>query len=143
MSELKLSRLGIHIKVKDFEKSYKFYKAFGFEEEFAYGPEDFIKDFDFPKAPENYRGVTFNLGNAMLEIGEDHVAIKPEVFKESIKSSKVSAMVDVNSVDEVVKICNQNNFDIAKEPRTFPWGTREVVVRDPDGFILVFREKNY
>ncbi len=143
MGKLKLSRLGIHIKVKDFEKSYRFYKSFGFEEEFAYGPQDFIKKFNFPKAIEKYRGVTFNLGNAMLEIGEDHIAIKPEVFRELIKSSKVSAMIDVNSVEEVLEICEKNNFEIAKEITDFPWGTKEIVVKDPDGFILVFREKNY
>lgn len=138
-----VSRFGIHIKTKDFARSYDFYKKFGFKEEFAYGPKEFLESLpkEIPTAPENYCGVTFNLGGAMFELGENHIAIKPEVFKEAIKSSKVSAMLDVESVEEIIAICEENNFEIAKEPTNYSWGTREVVVRDPDGFILVFRAR--
>jgi len=75
-----------------------------------------------------------------VELGEDHIAIKKEVFKEEVKSSKVSAMLDVDSLKEIRKICEENNFEIAKSEVTYSWGTKELVVRDPDGFILVFRE---
>lgn len=51
-------------------------------------------------------------------------------------------MIDVVSVLEVRKICERFNYDIAKPEVDYPWRTRELVVRDPDGFILVFRESN-
>lgn len=136
------TKFGIHIKVKNFDKSLRFYLSFGFKPIFAYGPKSFVDGFAvIGTAPEKYRGITFAIGDALLEIGEDHIAIKPDVFKEEIKSSKVSAMIDVESVAEVRLICEKNNFEIAKNEVDYPWGTRELVVRDPDGFILVFREK--
>lgn len=139
---MNLTKFGIHIKVKNFDKSLHFYSSFGFKPIFAYGPKSFVGNFaEIGTAPEKYRGVTFAIGDALFEIGEDHIAIKPEVFKEEIKSSKVSAMIDVDSVAEVRSICEKNNFEIAKNEVDYPWGTRELVVRDPDGFILVFREK--
>lgn len=143
MNKQIIKSFGIHLKVADFDKSYKFYKDFGLKEIFAYGTEDFtakIAKQGIPTAPERYRGVSFDINHAVLELGENHIAIKPEVFKERISSSKVSAMLDVDSVAEVEKICQKNSYEIAVAARDFPWGTRELVVRDPDGFILVFRE---
>ncbi len=139
---MKCKKFGIHIKVKNFDKSYKFYKYLGFKEIFAYGPKKFTEK--LPKsinpAPEKYRGVTFEIGNALLEIGEDHIAVKKEVFRETVKSSKVSAMIDVDSIDKLIAQCKKCEIEIAVPPKTFPWGTREVVIKDPDGFVLVFRE---
>jgi catechol 2,3-dioxygenase-like lactoylglutathione lyase family enzyme len=135
---------GIHLKVRDFEASLNFYTKFGFIPTFAYGPKDFCTQFTgISTAAEKYRGITFAIGNALLELGEDHIAIKPEVFQERITSSKVSAMVDVSSLLEVRKICELNDFEITKPETSYPWGMRELVIRDPDGFILVFREHTH
>jgi len=137
-----IKKFGIHIKVSDFNRSYQFYKNLGFEEEFAYGPQDFTEKFKgkIPTANEKYKGVTFNLNGSLFEIGEKHIAVKPKVFKEQIKSSKVSAMLHVDSLDEVLKQCKKHKIIIAVPPRKFPWGTKELVVKDPDGFVLVFIE---
>lgn len=144
MNQAKYKKFGVHIKVTNIKKSYKFYKALGFKEVFAYGPKEFIKQFkNIPSAPENYRGVTFEVGTSLLEIGDGHLAVKPETFTEKIKSSKISAMLQVESIDPILKICQGNNIKIAVEPREFPWGTKEVVLKDPDGFVLVFIEKYY
>ena len=91
-------------------------------------------------ALEKYRGVVFEIGDTILEIGEDHIAIKPEVFKKRISSSKISAMIDVDSLARMMDICKKNNIKISVSPKKFPWGTRELVIKDPDGFVLVFRE---
>lgn len=141
-----MNKFGIHIKVKDIIKSYTFYKAFGFKPVFAYGSSNWQnqikKDFvNTPTVNENYEGVTFELNNSLLEIANGHIAVKPEVFKEDITSSKVSAMIDTDSISNIVEICNRFGFEIAVQPKDYPWGSREVVVRDPDGFILVFRTK--
>lgn len=134
-------QFGIHIKVKDFDRSFEFYTKFGFKPGFAYGPKEFTKQFSCPVALEKYRGVSFGIGDAIFELGEDHIAVKREVFNQEITSSKVSAMVDVDSVAKIREICEKNDFEIAKAEVDYPWGTRELVVRDPDGFILVFRER--
>jgi uncharacterized glyoxalase superfamily protein PhnB len=138
---MKLNKLGVHIKVKDFERSLKFYLAFEFKPIFIYGSSELLNQFsDISQASEKYNGITFEVGNALLEIANGHVAIKSEVFQEVINSSKISLMIDVDSVAEVRKICEENDFEIAKAEVDYPWGTREIVVRDPDGVILVFRE---
>jgi catechol 2,3-dioxygenase-like lactoylglutathione lyase family enzyme len=134
------TKIGVHIKCQSIEKSLQFYLALGFNPVFAYGSDEFRAQFSFPTAPEKYQGVSFAIGDALFEIADGHVAVKPEVFGQSVSSSKVSAYFDIASVDQFVTTCRQNNINILVEPRIFPWGTREVVVKDPDGFILVFRE---
>ena len=139
-----INKFGVHIKVKDIEKSYHFYKQFNIKPVFTYGRSYWLEKVleDYPNlahADEKYEGITFEVGNSLLEIANGHIAVKPEIFKQDITSSKVSAMLDVNSIEEIVDICSKNSFEIAKEPTDYYWGTREVVVKDPDGFILVFR----
>lgn len=142
MEKVTYKQFGIHLKVKDVRKSLTFYKRLGFTEVFAYGSDKFLSQFaqKLPIAPEKYNGVTFSLGEAKLKIADGHLAVKPHVFKEAITSSKVSAMLYVDSVDKVVKLAQGNGIPIAVPIREFPWGTREVVIKDPDGFVLVFIE---
>lgn len=140
-----VTKFGIHLKVKDIYKSFDFYSSFKLKPVFAYGRKEWINMLsklypELPHAVEKYEGVTFEINNALFEIANGHVAVKNEVFKQDITSSKVSAMIDTESVDKIVEISKEKGFEIAKEPVKYPWGTREVVVKDPDGFILVFRE---
>lgn len=138
-----ISQFGIHLKVTDFKKSLFFYKKLGFKEFFAYGGKKFLESFgnSIPTAPEKYNGVVFKINNTLFEIADGHIAVKPEVFKQKIESSKISAMIQVGSLYEIIKICKKNRFKIAVQPRIFPWGTREMVIKDPDGFVLVFMGK--
>ena len=137
-----VSKFGIHIKVKNIRKSLRFYLAFGLKPKFAYGDEAFVRKLKgVPTAPEKYHGVIFNIGGGLFEIADGHTAVKQDVFQQTLQSSKVSSMLHVNSVEEVVKICRKNKFALVVEPKVFPWGTKEVVVKDPDGFILVFIER--
>lgn len=141
MHVVNYSKFGIHIKSKDIQKSLEFYSTLGFKPVFVYGPFEFLAKFPgVNNAPEAYRGVTFEVGDALFEVGEKHPAVKPEVFKEEIRNSKVSAMIDVNSIKNLIELCTESNTEIVKGPTVYPWGTTELVIRDPDGFILVFRE---
>ncbi|MBL8014853.1 MAG: VOC family protein [Candidatus Doudnabacteria bacterium] len=135
-------KLGTHLKVKDFFKSLDFYLKLGFKPVFAYGDEQYLAKYaqNIPHAAERYRGMTFEIGGGPFEIADGHVAVKPDVFKLRIESSKVSAMIDVDSIEKIINICERNGFEIAKGRVKYPWGTEELVVRDPDGFIIVFRE---
>lgn len=134
--------IGVHIKCKDFDKSYRFYKTLEFNEIFAYGPETFLKTLDskIPTAKENYRGITFGINGAMLEIADGHIAVNPEVFKESINSPKISLFFDIKSIKDLMNICKKAEITIYGKPVTYPWGKTEIVIKDPDGVVLVFRE---
>lgn len=139
-----ITKFGIHIKVSNLDRSYKFYKSLGFKEVFAYGPKDFLGTLDksISTAPEKYRGIVFELGDRPFEIADGHLAVKPGVFKEPITSSKVSVMLHVDSLSTILNACKEYNIEIAVPPRKFHWGTAELVIKDPDGFVLVFIEKN-
>lgn len=138
-----IKQCGIHLKVKDINRSLKFYEAFGLKPVLAYGNDKFLKNFpeELSTASEKYNGVTFDINGALLEIADGHLAVKSETFNEKLSSSKVSAMLHVEKVSEIKEICMANDFEIAADIREFHWGTKEIVVTDPDGFILVFIER--
>ena len=136
--ENNVKTLGIHLKVADFDKSKEFYDSLGLEPVFAYGPEEYLKSLPegLATAPEKYRGIEYKAGNADIEISEDHVGIaKKETFQEEIKSAKVSAMINV---DTLTPLFSNPLVDIKFPVRHYYWNTIEVAFRDPDGFVLVF-----
>lgn len=140
MKKIFPKKMGTHIKCQSIEKSMNFYTKLGFTPVFAYGLAEFITQFTCPTAPEKYCGVTFSIGNALFEIADGHVAVKQKVFQERVISSKISMMFDIDSVEELAIFARENNLEVAVPPRVFSWGTKEIVLRDPDGVILVFRE---
>lgn len=122
--------IGIHINAKDFQKSSEFYKNLGFKKVFEYGPGK--------KAKEDYNGMIFEHAGGKLEIADGHRAVKSDVFQESIKSSKMSLMISVDSIVEIIHRCKIHDIPLAVGPRHYYWGTLEVVVKDPDGVVVVF-----
>ena len=52
----------------------------------------------------------------------------------------LSFLVDTVSVDEMAANLEAGGVELAERPMTRPWNVREIVVRDPDGFSLVFFE---
>ncbi len=136
-----IQTIGTHIKAADFTKSKHFYETLGFTKVFEYGPDKtFQKDAkgNLVSAPERYHGMTFSHGGCKLEIANGHRAVKPYVFKEKVKSSKISLMIPVDSIAKVIDVCKKNRIPLAVGPRHYYWGTLEVVVKDPDGVVLVF-----
>ena len=72
----------------------------------------------------------------MFEIADGHIAVKDKgVFKEEIKSTKITAMVKVKSL---IPLFQNPNVKITFPVRHYYWGTIEAAFRDPDGFVLVF-----
>lgn len=127
-----IKTIGTHIKVKDYAKSKAFYEGFGFEKIFEYGPDCEVK--------EDYHGATFACGAAKLEIADGHRAVKPEVFQETVGSSKISLMIEVSSLEEIIERAKVMGLSPTTPVRHYYWGKLEVVYRDPDGVILVFTE---
>ncbi len=130
MTDIRYKQLGTHLKVKDFDRSVAFYDAFGFHKAREFGPGT--------DAPETYRGVIYEIGDAYLELAEGHKPVKPEVFEERIVSSKFSMLVNVGSLVPVVGACREHEIDVVVPPRRFHWGQIEMVLRDPDGLVLAF-----
>lgn len=130
--------IGIHIKVKDILKSRQFYEDLGFVPVFGYGDDAFRATLPegCASAPERYHGVTYNLSDtSQLEIADGHIAVRKDVFGESISSPKVSGMVKVASLVPIAdKLKSLTTFPVRK----YYWGTIEVAVKDPDGFVLIF-----
>lgn len=138
---MQIKGVGTHIKVSGFEKSKKFYESLGFKKVFEYGPDKtFEKDSvgNLISATEGYNGTTFQQGDCKLEIADGHRAVKPDVFKQPITSSKISAMVYIDSISELIETAKKARVELAVGPKHYYWGTIEVVIKDPDGFVLVF-----
>lgn len=125
-----LQGIGIHIKVKDFNKSLTFYKSLGFKRVFEYGPTAQVK--------EDYAGVVFLVGKTKLEIADGHRAVRKDVFKEKVLSSKVSLFVEVDKLSKIIKRCKNLKIKFSVGPRHYYWGTLEAVIKDPDGVVIVF-----
>lgn len=125
-----INGIGVHIKVSNFEKSQAFYEALGFQKVFEYGPNKKVK--------EKYNGVTYEHGDAKFEIADGHIAVHAATFQEKVQSSKISLMIPVDSIQAVINRCKIHKIPLAVSPRHYYWGTLEVVVKDPDGVVLVF-----
>lgn len=127
-----ITTIGTHIKARDYASSRAFYEGFGFPITFEYGPNKEIK--------EVYSGVTFAVGSAKLEIADGHRAVKPEVFLENVSSSKISLMVEVESLAEIIMRGKKMGLTPTTPVRHYYWGKLEIVYRDPDGVIVVFTQ---
>lgn len=138
MSDL-VTGLGVHLKVASVAESRNFYEEFlELSPVFAYGSEEFLATIPqgVPTAPERYQGVTYEVpGGAKIEIADGHIAVRDsDVFRDRIVSPKVSAMIQVTSL---VPLLQKGVFG-PKGPLTkYYWGTIEMVVRDPDGWVIV------
>lgn len=132
-----IKKIGTHIKVSNFTESRAFYLALGFQPIWESAPD---LEQTSTSGPEEGSLVIFATedGTALLEIGDSHPAINPEVFKERVPSSKVSLMVHVSSLEEIIDRAEQAKIAITRQPVNFEWGTTELVMRDPDGFVVVF-----
>jgi len=125
-----MNSLGIHIKVKDFNKSKAFYDALGLKSVFSYGPDQKVK--------EEYSGIVYDIHGTSLEIANGHRAVKSEVFSQSITSSKISLMIKVDNLPDIIARCSKNHIPIVVTPRHYYWETLEMVIKDPDGTVIVF-----
>ena len=68
---------------------------------------------------------------------ESKTVIKVNVKGET-KGVGVFTYVEVDNVDDHYEVCKQNGLEGMTEPKDWPWGRREFVVKDPDGYRTVF-----
>lgn len=138
--------LGIHLKVADIAKSRDFYEGvLGLAPARASGSDDFrstlpsslpsrVND-GLPGSPDQWNSVTYQPSeSAQLEIGDGHPAVALQVFLEAVESPKISAMLHAESLLPLVR---EGGVRPSYPLCVYPWGTVELTLRDPDGFVIV------
>lgn len=146
-TKLEYEGAGIHIKVADIKKSRAFYEAvLDLTPVFGYGDQAFRRTLPqgipsivgdgLPGAPEKYNGVTYEpTPHSPIEIAEGHIAVSDRaVFTEPVKGPKISAMLRVKSL---MPIISGKGIRPKFPVRHYYWGTIEIALKDPDGFVLI------
>lgn len=119
---------GVICLVKNLQKSIEFYKALGFE---------------FKKSVPDVSATAY-LNWFWIELLLENRTVTSE-FKDDLKVTKRGAgqyvHISVENIDEYHKYLLANGIKPSSEPKDYPWGSREFVIQDPDGYKLVFFEK--
>ncbi|SRR5260221_4571926 len=113
--------------VKDLEKTAKFYESLGFEK--RKDGENTVTLYS------NWFSITF------VGINAEN---KPEFQKDAKAENKGAGIfiyLSVDNVDEAYKDLVAMGIKPSTEPKDWPWGNREFVLKDPDGYKLVIFKK--
>ena len=89
-----------------------------------------------------------------VNVSDNSIRIKPGDFTLAFADEKKIAIqnesgltpkglgiytyVEVDDVDKHFELVKKNGIEPRTEPKTWPWGKREFVVKDPDGYKIVF-----
>lgn len=119
----------IGLYVKDVEASLSFYRTLGFE----------IEDNDGGVATVKC-GSTRILLIAQETSKEQHESFQEDAFGEP-KGTGVYIYTEVGDIDDYYDQLKQSGIKPSTEPKDWPWGQREFVLRDPDTYKLVFYQK--
>jgi catechol 2,3-dioxygenase-like lactoylglutathione lyase family enzyme len=114
---------GLVCYVKDLDKTTAFYESLGFQ----------------LKKREANR-VTVNINWFWIDFvaidQEDKPNFQKEVTSEN-KGAGIYTYISVDDVDEFYEGVVALGYKPSSEPKDWPWGNREFVLRDPDGYKLV------
>lgn len=129
-----IKSMGTVVKTKDLARSRAFYVALGFQVTFEIGPDKEIK------SGTDRVAIFGSETGGKFELTDAHPAIKPAVFQESIPSSKISMMFEVDSLADIIDRAKTLGVEPSVGVRHYYYGTLEVVFKDPDGMVIVFIE---
>ena len=118
---------GLVCYVKDIAKTADFYEALGFR---------------IDKREADHLSVGLNW--FWMDFHPQDKEDKPEFQREANLENKGAGMfvyIKVADVDAFYKGVVDKGLKPSSEPRDWPWGNREFVLRDPDGYKLVFFNK--
>lgn len=122
-----ISISGIVCYVKDIAKTANFYEALGFQ---------------FTKREPDH--ISIRLNWFWIDFHPQDKENKPEFKAEANATNKGAGQflyIKVADVDECYKELLAKGLAPSSEPKDWPWGNREFVIRDPDGYKLVFFQK--
>jgi catechol 2,3-dioxygenase-like lactoylglutathione lyase family enzyme len=104
----------------------------------------FYEDLGFLKSGGDEYHISFRLNwfslDFVLESKEEKEEFKEEANAEN-KGAGVYFYINVEKIDDFYKELVEKGFRPSSEPRDWPWGNREFVLRDPDGYKIVFFQK--
>lgn len=104
--------------------------------------KDFYLSLGFNYLKGNEKAMTFELNGFELDFVESEPENRPEFQKESKlapRGAGLFILIEVENVDEFFK--KVSNLNPSSEPRDWDWGRREFLLRDLDGYKLVFYQK--
>jgi catechol 2,3-dioxygenase-like lactoylglutathione lyase family enzyme len=114
---------GLTCYVKDLERTAEFYEMLGFEIK--------KREADHITVYSNWFWIDF------LAIGKDAREGYRGIAAQGEQGGGPFIYLSVDSVDEVYRELLAGGVKPASEPRNQPWGNREFILRDPDGYNLV------
>lgn len=118
---------GLVFYVKDIKKTAAFYEALGFR---------------FDKNEPDHLSVRLNW--FWMDFHPQDQENKPDFQKEAVLEPKGAGLfiyVSVDDVDEFYEGLIAKGLKPSSQPKDWPWGNREFVIRDPDGYKLVIFKK--
>src|SRR3990167_6789742 len=118
---------GIVHYVKDTAKTAKFYEDLGFQ---------------LTKNDPGHLSIRLNW--FWMDFHPQDKEDKPEFQKEANLKNKGAGLflyIKVDNVDKFYKSLVAKGLKPSSKPRDWPWGNREFVICDPDGYKLVFFKK--
>ena len=119
---------GITCYVKNLNKAVSFYETLGFETK--------KQDASHATLYSNWFWIDF------LAIAKNERAEFTKVTDLSSKGGGSFLYLSVDDVDEVHKELLSKGLKPSTKPQDQPWGNREFILRDPDGYNLVIFKRN-
>lgn len=104
--------------------------------------QSFYKKLGFDVVRSDDQHSVVSLGN--FEIALVTMRDEEEFSKDSLNPEKGRGMyvyIQVDDVDKTFVDLKTKDFAPATEPRDWPWGNREFILKDPDGYKLCFWTK--
>lgn len=115
----------IVIYVKDLEQTFLFYKSLGLD---VAKTDNLVVITAGCTSIEAVTGPTDESMNGSTSVDIDSIS----------KGEGIFLLLEVDNVDDYYKKILSEGIDPSTEPKTWKWGRREFVVRDPDKYRLVF-----
>jgi uncharacterized glyoxalase superfamily protein PhnB len=119
---------GLVCYVKDTKKTARFYEALGFI---------------FDKRESNHLSTKIN--KFLIDFHPQDKEDIPEFQQEAKFDNKGSGLfiyISIDNVDDFYQKIIAKGLKPSSKPRDYPWGNREFMIHDPDGYKLVFFKKN-
>jgi len=118
---------GVVYLVSDIAATADFYETLGFRID--------THEADYLKVYLNWFWIEF------VRMDDKHPTAFQEEAKLGNKGAGQFVYISVDDVDEAYKELVSKGLKPSGQPKDWPWGRREFVVRDPDGYKLVFFQK--
>lgn len=118
---------GVVCYVKNIHKTIEFYKKLGFIIE---------------EQSSDYLSIRLNW--FWMDFHSQDQEEKPEFQKEANLENKGAGLfiyISVDDVDEFYQGVIQQGLRPSSQPKDWAWGNREFIIRDPDGYKIVFFKK--